>query len=723
METPGRHSAGARGARGLTRLFPSSLRFRLLMPFLLSLVPIAGLMLYSASLQRQAVATEAQANWRNLTRLAAGSQERFIEGARQLLAMAANLREVRGHDAAACSALFAELLERYPPYVNLGAARPDGTVFCSAVPSPQPLAPADADVVVRAVRAGEFTVGDYQVGRIAGKAQLLTAYPVVAAAGRAEAAVFATLDLSWLKQLATEAHLPAGAALLVIDGQGTILARHPDAERWVGRPFPDEPLLPIIATQKDGAAELLGVDRITRLYAFTELPGRPQGVYLTIGIPREAVLAAAKRIFTWSFWGLALVGFLTLAAAWVLGDLVVLRRLKGLAAAAGRISAGDLSARAPGGNGDEIGAMAHAFNDMAARLEATVETGQRAREALTDQVRLLVDERMREVELLNRMGAMLQACQSMDEASSVISGMAAELFVGDVGAVLVLDPARKLMQVAAAWGDSPAGEREVFALEECWALRRGRAHLVGDAGSGLLCRHLPVPPPPAYLCLPLVAHGEALGVLYVAAQAAGTASAPAITEAKQHLADRVAHQLALSLANVRLREMLRIQSTRDPLTGLFNRRYMEETLQREVRWGERKQRPVGVVKLGIDRFEQVNDQFGSDAGDATLREVGTLLKSKVRAVDVACRYGNEEFVLILPEASMENTRRRAEQLREAAKRHHISHEGKAIGPVTISAGAAVFPDHGSTAETVIRAADEAHYRAKVAGPDRVMVAE
>ena len=707
----------------MKRLFRSSLRFRLLLPFLLSLIPILALMLYSASLQRRLVTAEVQANWRNLARLAAGEQERSIAGARQLLALAATLPEVRGGDSAACHALFADLLKRHPSYLNLGAAGPDGAILCAAAPSDRRLALADAAVIERAVQAGEFVVGEYQVGRIAGKASLLCAYPVLDATGRAGAAVFATLDLGWLTRLATETRLPPGAALVVIDGRGTILARHPEPEEWVGKSLPDEPLLRTILAQKDGAAELPGVDRIARLYAFTELPGPPKAVYMSIGIPREAALAAAKRISAWSLWGLALVGLLTFAGAWILGDLVVLRRLKALGAAAGRIIGGDLSARAPVGDEDEIGAMAHAFNDMASRLEGMVETEQRAKEALAEQVRMLVAERTREIELLNRLGAMLQACQSMEEASHVIPGIVAELFAGDAGAVLLLDPAQRLMQVAAAWGRSTAGEREVFGPDECWALRRGRPHLVENTGSGLLCGHLPTPPPAASLCLPLVAHGGALGVLYLDARAAGPASAPAITEAKQHLADTVAHQLALSLANVRLQEMLRIQSTRDPVTGLFNRRYMEETLQREVRWGERKQRPVGVVKLGIDRFEQVNDRFGTDAGNAALREVGTLLRSRVRAVDVACRYGEEEFVLILPEATLESTQRRAEQLRVATKSHRIMHEGTPIGSVTLSLGAAVFPTHGTSAEAVLRAADVALSRAKDAGRDRVMVAD
>ncbi|HEY7677737.1 MAG TPA: diguanylate cyclase, partial [Candidatus Methylomirabilis sp.] len=485
----------------------------------------------------------------------------------------------------------------------------------------------------------------------------------------------------------------------------------------------DEPLLRTIRARPEGVAEVGGPDGVVRLYAFTALRGTPNAIHVSIGIPKETALAGANRIFARSLWGLALGGLLAVVAAWIIGDLVILRRVNVLGGAAERLSAGDLSARAALRGRDEIGSMARAFNDMASRLETMVDTEHRAREALAEQVKQLVAERTREVELLNQMGEMLQACQSLEEAYSVVDELAGQIFAGDAGVVFILNAPRKLLEVAAVWGRSPAGKREVFAPEECWALRRGRAHLVEDTGSGLLCKHLPAPPPASYLCLPLVAHGEALGVLHLASAGEAPPGGAGITPARQRLADTVGRQLALSLANVRLRETLRIQSIRDPLTGLFNRRYMEEILEREVRWGERKFRPVGVIMLDIDHFKQVNDTFGHDAGDAVLREVGAMLQAKVRAVDVACRYGGEEFVLILPEASLENTRRRAEQLREAAKRHHISHEGKAIGQVSISLGAAVFPDHGATAEAVIRAADAALYRAKVAGRDRVVVAE
>ncbi len=707
----------------MTRFSFSSLRLRLLLLVLLAVLPALGLMLYAASVQRELAIAKVQADALGLTRLAASSQERLIEGARQLLVVAAHLHEVRGRDTAACNALFADLLKRYPLYVNLGATDLQGNVFCSAVPTTQQLTTADAAWVGRAAATRDFTVGDFQVGRLTGKALLVCAYPVLTATDQVRDVVFAALDLDWLNQLATEAHLPEGAALAVIDRQGTVLARHPDPQAWVGKALPDEPLLRAIRTQGEGVAELRGVDGIPRLYAFTPLRGTPRAIHLSIGIPRDAALGPANAYFARALWGFSVVGLLALAAAWIIGDLAILRRLGALVGAAERLSAGDLNARAAVRGGDEIGALARAFNDMAARLAAMVATEQRAREALAEEVKQLVAERTREVELLNQMGEMLQACQSMEEAYTVVDEVMSRIFASDAGAVFVLDARRKLLGVAAVWGMPLAEEREVFPPEECWALRRGRPHLVEDTGGGLLCRHLPTPAPPAYLCVPLVAHGEAIGILHLASAERRAPSRAGIGEAVQRLAGTVARQLALSLANVKLRETLRSQSIRDPLTALFNRRYMEEILEREVRWGERRLRPVGVIMLDIDHFKQVNDTFGHDAGDAVLREVGALLQAKVRAVDVACRYGGEEFVLILPEASLENTRRRAEQLREEAKRHHISHEGKPIGTVTLSLGAAVFPDHGTTAETVLRAADAALYRAKVAGRDRVIIAE
>ena len=183
----------------------------------------------------------------------------------------------------------------------------------------------------------------------------------------------------------------------------------------------------------------------------------------------------------------------------------------------------------------------------------------------------------------------------------------------------------------------------------------------------------------------------------------------------------VAEDMALALANLRLRETLRSQAIRDPLTGLFNRRYLEETMERELNRVKRQGISLGVIMMDLDHFKEYNDTFGHSAGDELLSALGILLKSQIRGEDIACRYGGEEFLLILPGASLEVALERAESLRQAVKEMHQHHQG--LKPTTLSLGVAVYPDHGDTGLQLIQAADAALYRAKQAGRDRVMAAE
>jgi diguanylate cyclase (GGDEF)-like protein len=370
-----------------------------------------------------------------------------------------------------------------------------------------------------------------------------------------------------------------------------------------------------------------------------------------------------------------------------------------------------LFGRAPFRLGDEARELLDAFVTQAAVAIRNAR--------LYDEVRLSqerLEQRSRELDLLNRMGELLQACVTEDEAYAVVGRFVGQFFPDDAGAVFVTSASRNVVEARAVWASTPSPERAVFKPEECWALRRGRIHVVESTSTGLLCAHLPHPGPPAYLCVPLIAQGESLGILHLAARAADTWS-----EGHQRLASTVADQLGLAVANLKLRETLRNQSIRDPLTGLFNRRYLEETLERELRRAGRSGGALGIVMLDLDRFKQFNDTFGHDTGDVLLREMGRLLQAAVRGGDVACRYGGEEFVLVLPDAEVEVTRQRAEHIREAVKHLFISHDGQSVGSVSVSAGVAAFPAHGTTAETLVQAADAALYRAKAEGRDRVVV--
>ena len=217
------------------------------------------------------------------------------------------------------------------------------------------------------------------------------------------------------------------------------------------------------------------------------------------------------------------------------------------------------------------------------------------------------------------------------------------------------------------------------------------------------------------MCIPLVAQGETLGLLQLHGEApAGQAA---------QLLDAFTEQLALAIANLELRETLRSQAIRDPLTELYNRRYMDETLLQELSRVRRKEATLSVIMIDIDHFKRLNDTAGHAAGDEVLRRVARQLMSAVRREDVACRYGGEEFALILPELAIEGAVERAERLRREIEDLFVEVGGKRIGPVTASFGVACYPMHGSSGAALLHLADKALYQAKALGRNRVVVAD
>jgi diguanylate cyclase (GGDEF)-like protein/PAS domain S-box-containing protein len=327
-----------------------------------------------------------------------------------------------------------------------------------------------------------------------------------------------------------------------------------------------------------------------------------------------------------------------------------------------------------------------------------------------------LEQRTREMTLLNEMGDILRACFTTEEAYNVIVRVAQQIFPAEVGALYIIAPSRNLVEAVAVWGDPALAER-TFSPPECWALRRGRTHWVENSRSGLICRHIHHPSPNGYLCIPMMAQSEAIGVLHLMQP-----DNVKMTESKQRMAVTMSEHIAMALSNLRLHETLRSQSIRDPLTGLFNRRFMEESLELEIRRATRNQRPLGMIMIDLDHFKYFNDNFGHEAGDLLLKELGALLKGNIRGEDIACRYGGEEFTLILPEGTGAVTRQRAEFFKEAIQRLDVHYRGRPLGRITASMGVAIFPDHGRTAKALVEAADKALYRSKSSGRDRVTLA-
>ena len=340
----------------------------------------------------------------------------------------------------------------------------------------------------------------------------------------------------------------------------------------------------------------------------------------------------------------------------------------------------------------------------------------------TTQLATWVDElklRNRESLLLNTMGELLQSCLTIDEMNKVIAQSAAEIFQGQAGAFYLYKKSVNLLESVATWGSDLRSE-VIFAPDGCWGLRRGRPHVVADSQVKLRCRHiiagegqewLP------YLCVPMTAQGETLGLLYLESRDAK------LIEYRSSLAANFAERIALALANLRLRESLRTQAIRDPLTSLFNRRHMEETLERELRRALRHNSFVGVIMIDVDHFRTINNSFGHGAGDAMLQAIARFFQIQTRLEDTACRYGGDEFFLILPDSTLEDTYKRAEQLRQGVKQIFVEHGERKLATVTISLGVAGCPDHGTTVEEILLAVDKAMFHAKEAGRDRAMIAD
>ncbi len=323
----------------------------------------------------------------------------------------------------------------------------------------------------------------------------------------------------------------------------------------------------------------------------------------------------------------------------------------------------------------------------------------------------IVEAQRRAAELtrINEMHDLLQVCQNRAEAAEVIGLRLATIFPEHSGYLAVRQPDSPILDRLSQWGEQLPVSK-VFAVEECWALRRGQLHVVGGAQGGPRCRYLAASNVAYACCLPLSVQGETYGVLHVAGA----------SEPRSELVISVGDAIKLTLANIDLREALREQATHDPLTGLFNRRYLEITLPRELHRVRREDGQLCVAMLDIDHFKHFNDRYGHEAGDALLREVAWLFRTRLRKSDIACRYGGEEFLLVLPGSTLADTTQRLEQICALVRVLQIDFHGRKLGPVSISVGIAAHTGDASAAD-LLHAADTALYAAKEAGRDRIVV--
>ncbi|MBU5636362.1 diguanylate cyclase [Geomonas sp. Red69] len=318
----------------------------------------------------------------------------------------------------------------------------------------------------------------------------------------------------------------------------------------------------------------------------------------------------------------------------------------------------------------------------------------------------------RDISDLSNMTQLLQSCSTLEEARGILSCYGEKLFPDDAGAIYLINASRTLMTDTATWG---AANLAPFTPDQCWAMRLGQAHAT-VAKSDVKCLHVEGGSG-THLCIPLAAHHETLGTLYLHVP---WATEPDELARVKMRATGFAEQVALGIRNLQLREQLRELSIRDPLTGLLNRRHMEESLLREISRATRTKQPLSVVMLDIDHFKKFNDTFGHEAGDHVLKEVGQVLLKNVRDSDIACRFGGEEFTLILPDADCDTAFEIGNRIRDAVKGLNLVVGRQHVGRISISAGVAVFPVDGDTIRQLLSAADGALYEAKEKGRDRIV---
>lgn len=379
-------------------------------------------------------------------------------------------------------------------------------------------------------------------------------------------------------------------------------------------------------------------------------------------------------------------------------------------------------------SGGAVAGLAFDVSELKQR-EAELTQAQATAELASRQAQLSLEmerQRKREARLLSELGEWLQSCKTLQELYQVIGRYMAQIFPGTSGELYIYSNSRDVLDGVCAW-NRPQHLADHFQPDECWALRRGRMYKHGTGLVSFPCGHAhdvdPDDPDAAYLCLPIIAHGDTVGLLHIRFRGL-KASADGIGMDDQACAFAVqcSEQISLAIANVRLRDELRDQSTRDALTGLYNHRFFFDSCRQALHHASRSGEPLSVISLDADHFKRFNDIYGHDAGDTVLRSLSDLLASLFQGREVVARLGGEEFSVLLPGCSGEQAAARANEMRQRVEELRIRYRDLDLPRVTISAGVATFPQCGQNTQELMRAADTALYAAKEAGRNQIRLA-
>ncbi len=328
----------------------------------------------------------------------------------------------------------------------------------------------------------------------------------------------------------------------------------------------------------------------------------------------------------------------------------------------------------------------------------------------------MLEQRHQEMVTIYQMIEFLQVCEKIEDTSKLLAEFLQRLFPGFSGSVFLKDECNSKFERVTSFGKRTDNETSLE-FSDCWALLRGQTHIASNDRPGLFCHHVNQEAQPTEtICIPLLTQGKVWGLFDLR-----TECSEKISCYQKHLAHTVAKQISLAFYNLKLREQLRNDSICDALTGLFNRRYLDESLKQEIIRAKRNQQPLSIIMVDIDHFKRFNDTYGHDVGDLVLREVAKFLQGQVRESDIVCRYGGEEMTLILINTPLGIAKQRAENICSGVRKLCLQNQGEILPSVTVSLGVACFPLDGTTGEEIVQRADRALYQAKKAGRNRVFL--
>lgn len=606
----------------------ANIRLRLLLIAILAVLPMVGVSLYAGYEQRRQAIDRAQDNALSIARLAASDQEQLIEGTRQLLVAISRFPAVVNHDGEECHRFLADLIEGNPAYAGLGAAKPNGDVFCTAHYSSVKINCGDRPFFQRVLETKDFVLGKYTTMRISGEPGIAAVYPALDDTGEVRAVAFASIDLTWLDGFTAQAQLPEGSTISVIDQGGTILTRYPDPDNWRGQPLPGEQAQALL-TQFEGLAESVGVDGVERLYAATHLSALAEGdLYVRVGIPKAVVLAGVKQTLTRSLIALSAATLLALALAGLVGHVAIMRPLNSIVEAVRRLDAGDLSARVgrlP--QSRELDNVAHAIDHMAGTIES------RDRELRRERTR---------AEALVSVAARLNSNLDLDHVLSTVCQEATRALQVGAACVCLYDEREGFLRLGAQCGLPGCMGEQIL---ESWQatvpepLKRGEPILVADISGPTGDQTESVATGRAagvVLGTPMMHEERFIGVLWSCMPREGLA----FTDDDSTLLRGICDQAAQAVENARLYQSL----------------------------GQAQRRRAELVKGLISAHEDERRRIARDLHDDTSQSLSVLIM-RLDAMSLALAAGEDDIgyqlqsIRSLAKTVLENTRRLISDLR------------------------------------------------------------